>query len=84
MVTADDIRREIQRSVSRITGLPAERIADEATYRDDLGLDSLSMLEMTVDMQYAFKVKIPDERLTEIVTVGDSVRIVQELAADRP
>jgi len=81
MVSPEHIRQEIQRSVSRITGLPAERILDGSTYRDDLGLDSLSMLEMTVDMQYAFKVKIPDERLPEIVTVGDSVRLVKELVA---
>lgn len=81
MATSDEIRLEIQKSLGRITGMPPERITDAATYRADLGLDSLSMLEMTVDLQYAFKIRIPDERLPEIVTVGDSVRIVEEFLA---
>ena len=75
------IRENIKQSIARITGIPPERIADAASYRDDLGLDSLSMLEIAVDAELCFRVKIPDERLPEIQTVADAVRIVGEYVA---
>ena len=45
---------------------PAEDIADNASYADDLGLDSLTLLEIGVDMDYEFKLGLPEERLQHI------------------
>jgi len=45
--------------------------------KDDLQLDSLTILEIAVDAEYQFQVKIPDELLSEIHTVTDTVSIVQ-------
>jgi acyl carrier protein len=73
-----DIRDSIKESIARITGIAPDQIADGASYRDDLGLDSLSMLEVAVDAELCFQIKIPDERLPEIQTVADAVRIVSE------
>lgn len=75
---ANAIRDNIKQSISRITGIPHDQISDTASYRDDLGLDSLSMLEIAVDAEFCFHVKIPDERLPEIETVNDAVRMVGE------
>lgn len=75
------IRDSIKQSISRITGIPPDEISDTASYRDDLGLDSLSMLEIAVDAELCFGVKIPDERLTEIQSVGDATRIIGEYLA---
>ncbi len=75
---AEQIHAAICESLARVARTPPERIHGAASYRDDLGLDSLSMLEVTVDLEYAFKVKIPEERLQEIRTVDDSIRLVQE------
>jgi len=72
------IRDTIKASISRITGIAPDRISDTASYRDDLGLDSLSMLEIAVDAEMSFRIKIPDDRLSEIATVSDAVRVVSE------
>ena len=80
-MTENDIRDGIKQSIARITGIPPDEISDSASYRDDLGLDSLSMLEIAVDAELCFEVKIPDERLPEIQTVADAVRIVTEYRA---
>ena len=80
-MTETDIRDSIKQSIARITGIPPHEISDSASYRDDLGLDSLSMLEIAVDAELCFEVKIPDERLPEIQTVADAVRIVAEYRA---
>ncbi|MBI2187394.1 MAG: acyl carrier protein [Acidobacteria bacterium] len=75
---ANAIRENIKQSIARITGIPPDQISDTASYRDDLGLDSLSMLEIAVDAELSFRVKIPDERLPEIQTVSDAVRVIGE------
>ena len=72
------IREQIKTHISTITGIPVGQIADSASYVDDLGLDSLSMLELSVNLEYSFKIKLPLERLPELRTIDDSVRIVQE------
>lgn len=74
----EEIRNTIRQSVNRITGIAPSDIQDASTYRDDLGLDSLSMLELTVDIEYAFKIKVPEERLQTIKTVEDTITLVQE------
>jgi acyl carrier protein len=76
-----DIRDSIKQSIARITGIPPDQISDCASYADDLGLDSLSMLEIAVDAELCFQVKIPDGRLPEIKTVADAVRMVGECRA---
>lgn len=75
------IRDNIKDSIARITGIPPDQIADTASYRDDLGLDSLSMLEIAVNAELTFRIKIPDERLSEIETVADGVRVITEYVA---
>ncbi len=74
----------IKQSIARITGIPPDQIADTASYDKDLGLDSLSMLEIAVDAEMRFAIKIPDSRLPEIRTVDDAVRIVTEYLPASP
>jgi acyl carrier protein len=78
MHDVDQIRDTIRDSVNRITGVPPADINDSSSYRNDLGLDSLSALEVMVDIEYAFKIKVPEERLQTIQTVQDTINVVQE------
>lgn len=72
------VRDRIKEHISTITSIPVSEISDSASYAEDLGLDSLSMLELSVNLEYTFKIKVPPERLPEIRTVDDTVRFVQE------
>lgn len=78
MYDVDQIRDTIRDSVNRITGVAPADINDSSSYRNDLGLDSLSALEVMVDIEYAFKIKVPEERLQTIQTVQDTINVVQE------
>lgn len=78
MSDTDRIRDTIRESVNRITGIAPAEITDSSNYREDLGLDSLSALEVMVDIEYAFKIKIPEERLQSVQTVQDTIHVVQE------
>ncbi|HEX8634200.1 MAG TPA: acyl carrier protein [Pyrinomonadaceae bacterium] len=76
-MNTDEIRAAVKQSVANIANLDASDIGDNASYKDDLQLDSLTILEIAVDAEYKFQVKIPDDELSNILTVGDTVRIVQ-------
>jgi len=78
---ATQIGTTIKESIARITGIPLDQISDTASYTEDLGLDSLAMLEIAVDAEMSFNVKIPDERLPEIKTIADAVRIITEMSS---
>ena len=78
MTDVETIRSAIRDSVKRVAGISLTSIQDSSNFRDDLGLDSLSALEVMVDVEYAFKIKIPVERLETVRTVHDTIQLVQE------
>lgn len=72
------IRTQIKDIIGRVTGLDPARIGDDATLRDGLSIDSLSLLEIGVDVDLAFKLGLPDERYKEIDSVQDMVALVEQ------
>jgi acyl carrier protein len=81
MADTNQIRETIRQSVNRITGIAPGEILDTSRYRADLGLDSLAALEVVVDVEYAFKIKVPEDRIQTIETVHDTITVVQEYLA---
>jgi acyl carrier protein len=66
----------VKEIIGRVTEIPLESIADSATFVDDLGLDSLAILEIAVDVENAFKIEVSNEELLEIRSVQDSVALI--------
>ena len=73
----EEIRAQIKDIISNVTSIPSEEIPDEASFRDDLDLDSLSLLEIGVDMDYEFKLGLPEEELQGLATLPEAVALVQ-------
>ncbi|MER5727691.1 MULTISPECIES: acyl carrier protein [unclassified Streptomyces] len=65
--------------VSRF-GLDAESVVPEATF-DDLGLDSLSQIELATALKKRLGVVITDDELTEIAAVSDIIALIEQKAA---
>jgi acyl carrier protein len=63
------------------TGLPAEAVALDQSFTDDLDIDSLSMMTIVTLAEDQFKVKIPDEAVKGLVTVGDAVDFIANAAS---
>ena len=57
-------------------GVSMEEIRPEASFIDDLGADSLDIVELVMAMEEEFEVEIPDEEAENIKTVGDAVNYV--------
>ena len=75
---ATQVRAKIKEIISTVSSIPVEEISDHASYRDDLDLDSLTLLEIGVDMDYEFKLGLPEDSLQEIRSVQDAVDVVME------
>ncbi|MGD0568448.1 MAG: acyl carrier protein [Candidatus Sulfotelmatobacter sp.] len=75
---AEAIRTKVKQSINRVTGIEAATISDTASYDADLGLDSLSILEIVVDVETQFKFQASDEELSSIRTVADAVSLVEK------
>lgn len=79
------IRTIVKEIIGKATSIKPEEIDDMASFADDLMLDSLSLLEIGVDVDHAFKLNIPDEelaeRLKDLRTVQDAVEFVQAYMA---
>ena len=78
---SEDIRGKIKEFISNAANIDAAKIGDNASYKDDLGLDSLTMLEISVDLDSEFDLEIPEEELANIHTIQDSVNLVQKYLA---
>ncbi len=73
----EEIRTRIKATIAKVSGINSAEIADSASFVDDLGLDSLSILEIAVNVEHDFKIKkASDEELSQIRTVEDTVRFV--------
>ena len=70
------ITAEVKEIIGKITGIAPDTIADSAAFVDDLGLDSLAILEIATDVEVMFKIRASDEELENIRSVQDSVSFI--------
>ena len=59
-------------------GVSREEVVAEAAFIDDLGADSLDIVELVMAMEEAFDVEIPDEDAEKIQTIQDAVSYLKE------
>lgn len=58
-------------------GVDGERVKAEASFIDDLGADSLDIVELVMAMEEEFDIEIPDEAAEKLRTVGDVTKYLQ-------
>jgi len=56
----------------------ADKVKMEASIADDLGADSLDMVDLVMSLEEEFDVEIPDEQVENVKTVGDIVKFLEE------
>jgi acyl carrier protein len=77
LMEIQEIRDAVKRAISQVTGIDAATIPDSAAYEADLGLDSLSILEIAVNVESQFKIQATDEELSSVRTIDDTVDLVR-------
>jgi acyl carrier protein len=78
----DDIQATFARIVEEIAKVDGAEVTREKRLREDLGVDSLSLIDVAVAAEDAFGVNIPDEDLERLQTVGDVVDYVRRAKVD--
>ena len=64
---------ELQSILVEQLGVDASEVVETASFQEDLNADSIDLVEMIMEMEDKFGVKIPDEEAEKIVTVGNAV-----------
>ncbi|MBI2339399.1 MAG: acyl carrier protein [Deltaproteobacteria bacterium] len=73
---AQAIETRIKEIIAEQLGLKEEEIKNEASFLDDLGADSLDIVELVMAMEEEFEMEIPDEDAEKILKVQDAVDYV--------
>ena len=61
-------------------GVEADEVTPEASFTDDLGADSLDIVELVMAFEEEFGCEIPDDAAETILTVGDAVKFLEKNA----
>jgi acyl carrier protein len=72
-----DILSGLAAILEEVAGVEPSEVSLDKTFIDDLDVDSLSMVEVVVAAEEKFDVKIPDDDVKSLKTVGDAVSYIQ-------
>ena len=74
---AQDIGSEVKRIIKEQLDVEEKDIKPESTFIEDLGADSLGLVELVLAFEEAFEIDIPDEDTEKIRSVQDAVDYIQ-------
>ncbi len=72
-----DIYDRVKRIVVDRLGVDEAQVTQEASFKDDLGADSLDVVELVMELEDEFDLEISDEDAEKINTVGDVVKYIE-------
>ncbi|CAD2076088.1 MAG TPA: acyl carrier protein [Jeotgalicoccus sp.] len=64
-------------------GIDEDQVTKEASFKDDLGADSLDIAELVMELEDEFDMEIPDEEAEKINTVGDALDYIEKLENEK-
>ena len=80
-MTNEEIVKAVTDIIVDKLGVEPSAVTPSASFTNDIGADSLDTVELLMDFERVFKIKIPDEETSGIATVGDAIAKVQEKLA---
>ena len=76
-----DVEAKVKEIIIDKLGVEESQISPEASFTNDLGADSLDIVELVMGFESAFQISIPDEDAEKIGTAGDAVKYLSEKLA---
>lgn len=77
-----DVEAKVKEIIMDKLGVEDSQITPEASFTNDLGADSLDIVELVMGFESEFDISIPDEDAEKIGTVGDAVSFLKEKIAE--
>jgi acyl carrier protein len=75
---ATETEEKVKEIVVEQLGVSADEVVLEASFIDDLGADSLDIVELVMAIEEEYGIEIPDDDAEKIQTIGDAVRYIDE------
>lgn len=72
------LEAKVKELIVQQLGVSENEVVPEAKFIDDLGADSLDLVELVMALEDEYGIEIPDEDAEKIVTVGDAIKYIQE------
>ena len=73
-----DVAKKIKSVIAEQAEVKPEEVTEKAKFIDDLGLDSLDMVELVMELEEECGVEIPDEDAEKLTTVGEAISYVEK------
>ncbi len=71
---------KVRGMIAEQLGIGVEQVTDDAKFIDDLGADSLDVVELVMALEEEFDIEIADEEAENIASVGDAINFIKKLA----
>ncbi len=71
------VEEKLKQMIAESFGVKPEDIKNESSFKDDLGADSLDLVELTMSIEEAFNIEIPDEDAEQLDTVGKVIAYIE-------
>lgn len=75
-----DVKSKVVSIIVDKLGVEEAEVAQEASFTNDLGADSLDTVELIMEFEKEFNIAIPDDQAENIQTVGDAIKYIEENA----
>jgi acyl carrier protein len=71
-------KEKVVEIISNLNNISVDEIKETSVLTDDLGIDSLDLVEMVIDLEIEFDCTIPDESYEHVRTVADIFKVVSQ------
>ncbi|HEY7387989.1 MAG TPA: acyl carrier protein [Bryobacteraceae bacterium] len=78
-----DVAQKVKQIIVEQLGVDESQVDDNASFVDDLGADSLDIVELVMAFEEAFEIEIPDEDAEKIITVKDAIEYIQNRVSSK-
>ena len=78
---ADNVFEKVKKVVCEELGVQESEVKPESSFTEDLGADSLDIVELVMAIEEQFSVEIPDDDVANLKTVGDVVSYIEKKTA---
>ena len=73
-----DIREKVVAIIVDKLNVEESEVANEASFTNDLGADSLDTVELIMEFEKEFDIQIPDDQAENIATVGQAIQFIEQ------
>jgi acyl carrier protein len=82
-MTRDEVMAVLRDKAVDMLEVEADQVQEDKSFVDDLKVDSLSLVEYTMDLEDTFGIELPEEELTGVSTIGAFVDVIEKKIAAR-